>query len=102
MKPVSLTFLQLSVSVQTLHGWNKADVDRLHDIWLAGAPTPDSRILVIRDYDPRKVQAGNVEKRLIIPRLFVQWFNDVATRRGLNLNPKTAYKALGKIERTFN
>jgi hypothetical protein len=102
LKPVSLTFYQLAVSLQVIHVWNKPDVDRLHDLWLKGAPTPDSRLLDMKNYDPRTVQAGNVEKRLIIPPSFVDWFNDVAKRRGLNLQPETAYKALDKISRTFN
>lgn len=101
-KPVSLTFFQLSVSLQSLHEWHKPDVDRLHDVWLRGAPTPDSRILDIAHYDPRKVQQGNVEKRLIIPALFVAWFNEVAERRGLNLQPDTAYEALGRVARAIN
>ena len=102
LKPVSLTFFQLSVSLQALHGWNKADVDRLHDVWLKGAPSPDSRLLNIEVYDPRKVQVGNVEKRLIIPNLFIEWFNDVAQRRGLSLQPDTAYKALTRVARAVN
>ena len=102
VKPISLTFYELSVATRAIHGWYKPDVDRLHDVWLKGAPTPDSRLLNVKIYDPRKVQMGNVEKRLILPKLFAQWFDEVAKRRGFSLQANTAYEALGRIQRAFN
>ena len=100
-KPVALTFFQLSVATKALHQWHKPDVDRLHDVWMKGAPTPDSRLLDIKNYDPRKLQAGNVEKRLILPTYFIPWFNDVAERRSLDVHPRTAWLALHKIKRAY-
>ena len=102
VNPISLSFYELSLCTRAVHGWNKPDVDRLHDIWLRGAPTPNSRILNPKIYDPRAVQTGNVEKRLIIPKLFADWFDDVAKRRGFSLKADTAYQALGRINRAFN
>lgn len=100
-KPFSMTFYQLMVSTQALHQWQKSYIDLLHDVWLAGAPTPDSRLLNPKAYDPRKVQAGNVEKRLVIPTKFVEWFNDVAKRRNLPLEADTAQRAYETIARNY-
>ena len=77
VKPIAISFFQLAYAMRSVHQWHKPDVDRLHDIWKQGAPTPDSRLLDIKNYDPRKVQAGNVEKRIVLPTAFATWFKDV-------------------------
>lgn len=78
---------------------DKADVDRLHDVWKQGAPTPDSRILNPNGYDPRLAQAGNVEKRIIIPAALEQWVVDTATRRGLAISPGDANQLVEAVQR---
>lgn len=101
MKLISLSFYQLSMALKSVHLWNKADVDRLHDIWLLGSPTPDSRLLDIKHYDPRKIQAGNVEKRLILPNKLAEWVQDVSNRRGFSIDPEVAYEAVRILQRIF-
>lgn len=81
VKPLIATWLELYQAMYALHLGEKADVDRLHDLWLLGAPTPDSRILR-SSYDPRLVQPGNVEKRIVFPMALAKWIVEVSTRRG--------------------
>lgn len=88
--PIICTFYELAVSLQSLHLWNKADLDRLHDVWKIGAPTPDSRLLDIKHYDPRKVQAGNVEKRIVFPKKLGEWIADVGRQRGIEMDSRDA------------
>lgn len=95
VKPINCTFHTLMYSLQSLHVWNKADVDRLHDIWKSGAPTPNSIIRNPKIYDPRKPQdAVNHEARLVIPNLLEQWIEDVASRRGLTYQPGDAARII--------
>jgi hypothetical protein len=96
-KPIMCTFFQLSAALEALHQGDKSDVARLHDIWKMGAPTPDSIIRNPREYDERKRQAGNVEKRIVFPSALVQWIQDVSARRGFPYNERQALAiALGK------
>jgi hypothetical protein len=81
LKPLIVTWLDLYQATYALHLADKADVDRLHDLWKMGAPTPDSRILR-SSYDPRLVQPGNVEKRIVFPSALAKWIVDVSRRRG--------------------
>ena len=99
VKPMALSFYQLLYALQSVHNWHKPDMDRLHDVWKMGAPTPDSRLLDEKHYDPRKVQAGNVEKRLILPVPFATWFQDVCERKGLHMEARQGYEALRTIAR---
>lgn len=83
-KPVVLTWRELEAITRPLHMNVKADVDRLHDIWKMGAPSPDSRVLLPRGYDPRKQQAGAYEARLVLPTVLRRWIEETATRRGIS------------------
>ncbi len=82
LKPLLVTWLELHLAMMPLHQNVKADVDRLHDIWLLGAPTPNSRILNMAIYDPRLLQAGNYECRIVFPTQLAKWIVDVSARRG--------------------
>lgn len=87
-KPLIITFRDLAHNFAPLHQWYPPDVDNLHDIWSAGAPTPNSIIRNPKHYDPRKLQAGNFEAHIIIPSMLTQWVVDVCKRRGIT--PKVA------------
>jgi hypothetical protein len=93
-KPIITTFHELAAALEPLHQGDKADIARLHDIWKAGAPTPDSIIRNPKNYDERKRQAGNRERRIVFPTALVQWVQDVSTRRGFPYNEKQALALL--------
>lgn len=82
LKPLVLTWRELSSAMAALHLFDKADVDALHDIWKFGAPIPQSRILSPKGYDERLAQDGNFEARIVFPMMLVKWIVDVSTRRG--------------------
>lgn len=82
-KPLITTFRDLAHNLAPLHQWFPADVDNLHDIWKAGAVTPNSIVRMPKNYDPRKFQPGNFEARIIIPSMLTQWVVDVCKRRGI-------------------
>lgn len=94
MKPLVCTFLDLAHAFQTLHMWDKRYVSRLHDVWKLGAPTPDSRILVPSEYDERKRQPGNVEKRVVFPSKLAQWILETSAARGTPYTPAEASRII--------
>lgn len=85
-KPIVVTFRDLRAAMFPLHRNVKADVDSLHDVWIAGAPTPDSIIRNPKGYDPRLQQVGNIEKRIITPPALALWISDISARRGMPLD----------------
>lgn len=99
-KTLICTFKQLSDALFDLHLGHQADIDRLHDLWKLGAPTPDSIIRNPKGYDERKAQPGNLEKRIIVPTALTQWIMDVSTRRGMPLTAEQA-AALASGETRF-
>lgn len=82
-KPIIITFRDLAQNFAPLHLWHKPDVDNLHDIWAKGAPTPNSIVRNPKNYDPRLIQYGNYEARIMIPAMLTQWVVDVCQRRGI-------------------
>lgn len=92
--PVFMTWRELAAVMQPLHLGQPADVDRLHDIWLQGAPSPDSIVRAPAGYDPRKAQAGNVEKRLMLYMPLAQWVVDMSARRGFGYTLRQAVNLL--------
>lgn len=84
-KALIVTFYDLAVALAEIHMFVKADVDRLHDIWMIGAPVPSSRVLQPKIYDPRVPQEhlGNFERRIVFPKKLAAWASDVLQRRGL-------------------
>lgn len=91
VKPIFVTFRDLCFVLAPLHQWHKERVAEIHDIWLQGAPSPDTRLLDPKHYDPRKDQPGNVEKRLLLPTPFANWVVQQSTRLGF---PYTHEQAL--------
>jgi hypothetical protein len=96
LKPIVVTFYDLKRALAPLHQYVKADVDRLHDLWKLGAPSPDSRILIPAKYDERLNQKamGNYEKRIVFPTALATWIQDVSARRGF---PYTFQQALAIV-----
>lgn len=92
--PVFVSFHELRDVLQPLHMGVQADVDRLHDIWLQGAPSPASIIRAPTGYDPRTVQVGNIEVRLMLYMPLAQWIVDVSARRGFNYTLQQAVNLL--------
>lgn len=95
IQPVFVTFVELVAAMRALHQDDKPLIDQLHDIWLMGAPSPDSIIRISTNYDPRFPQAGNVEKRLILPMPMATWIMQVSALRGM---PYTRRQALNLID----
>ena len=94
-KPLICTWRDLYTMFIPLHMHIKADVDRLHDIWKIGAPTPNSRVLLPNEYDPRKRQPGNYEARIVFPTPLAEWIQDVSKARGF---PFTKHQALEMLQ----
>lgn len=95
-KPIICTFYMLQVALQSLHMYDRRHLDTLHDVWLLGAPTPDSRILQPAQNDPRNAQAaiGNLEKRIVAPGKLRAWMLDVAKARGIDGSAQAADKLI--------
>lgn len=94
LKPLVVTFVDLCAALEPLHLNERARIDELHDIWMKGAPSPDSRILMPNHYDPRLRQPGNVEKRIVIHTMLAQWIMDTSRLRGF---PYTMAQSLAVI-----
>lgn len=100
MKPLILTFQQLAHIFRGLHMWHKPYVDRLHDVWLQGAPSPQSIIRNPKGYDPRKAQVGNYEARIVLPTPLAKWIDEVASERGMSVaagQAKQLVKTVGNL-----
>jgi hypothetical protein len=91
-KPLLTTFVELRDALSPLHIHQKAWVDSLHDVWKKGAPTPDSIIRSPKGYDERLRQAGNVEKRIVLPTPLADWIMQVSAARGTPVNFKQAMR----------
>lgn len=96
-RPIICSFYQLSFALQSLHQWNKADIDRLYDVYRMGAPTPTSRVAHPEIFDERKVQAGNVEHRIVFPNTLAAWIQDVCARKGIAASQIDIYRAVVKV-----
>lgn len=94
-KPLVTSFPDLCKALEALHRWEKARVASLHDVWLQGAPSPDSIIRVPAHFDERKRQPGNVVKRIVFPTPLAQWIVDVSAARGM---PLTMRQGLAMVE----
>lgn len=96
-KPLIVTFVELMQATEELHQGDKALIASLHDIWLLGAPTPTSIIRNPKHYDPRKVQPGNVEQRIVLPLQIARWIYDTSGKRGIQFTWRQAMNiALGQ------
>lgn len=94
-KPVFVSFVDMYGMFAPLHMGVKAHVDTLHDIWLMGAPSPNSIVLSPKGYDPRVMRPGDFECRLLMYIPLSQWIVDVSAARGF---PYTVRQALNMLE----
>lgn len=58
-------------------------MDELRDLWLLGAPTPDSG-------------PGVPEKRILLPHQFEQWWEHITRRMGMDLGLRPLWDRLGR------
>lgn len=102
-KPIICTFHELSRALRSVHLGVKADVDRLHDVWKMGAPTPGSRVLQPKIYDPRVPQGhlGNFEARIVFPSALAAWAQDVLQRRGAAITTDQALRLVNAISKAW-
>lgn len=101
LKPIVVEFWKLTFVLRSIHKYRKADVDRLHDIWKLGAPSPDSRVLTPKGYDPRVNQLltmGNREQRTVFPTQLQKWLKDIIMQDGLAISDEDALKLVGAIQ----
>lgn len=100
--PVFVAFVDLRNAFYPLHHGDHDMVSDLHDVWKAGAPSPDSIIRNPKEYDERKRQAGNVEKRLILPTLLMGWIVNASNKRGMPLSAAQAAALIdGQVRYTW-
>lgn len=99
---VFVTFFQLSYAFQVLHLGERRHIDTLHDVWLKGAPSPDSIVRNPIGYDPRKPQKGNLEKRLLLPSQVAAWVQEVAKLRGIACTPEQAQQMINGVQTIFS
>lgn len=93
--PVVCTFWQLQLALAPLHHFEVAWLNRLHDVWKQGAPSPMSQVKQPALYDERKPddfngKNGNFVARLVKRDLLVVYLQEVARARGIYLDPDKA------------
>lgn len=97
--PLQVPFYALASAMATLHMWEPRYLDTLHDVWKQGAPTPDSIIRNARGYDERVPQAGNVERRIVLPTKLATWIVEMSAIRGYPYTYRQALNiAMGKAD----
>lgn len=69
-QPRLVTIAELRAKLLPLTFGYKWGEDAIHDLWKLGAPVP--------------VNPGEAERRILLPKQFEKWFNDVAERKGLD------------------
>lgn len=101
-KPLVCTYRQLAFALRRLHAWQPPLLADLHDVWLKGAPTPDSRVQKPQGYDPRKLQAGNLEKRIVLPSLLAKYIEETGKRKGIPMTLADARKLVTAIKKGWD
>lgn len=86
--PVICTFWQLQNALAPLHQFDSAWLNRLHDCWKQGAPSPISQVKQPKLYDERKSDEfnganGNFVARLIRRDLLTVWLQECCQARGI-------------------
>jgi len=102
ISPVFVTFVDLCRVFAPLHLDDPVLVSDLHDVWKLGAPSPHTILRNPANYDERKRQAGNVEKRLLLPLPLMAWVRAASEKRGMPLSDAQAAALLsGKARYTW-
>ena len=98
------TWVQLYAALEPLHQGDKADVDRLHDIWLtAGVPAPSYTVaLPGKRFDERHPRPGDHLTHILPPTALVKWIQDVSARRGFPYSERQSLSiAMGREDYGF-
>lgn len=85
------SYRELAVAMYPLHMGDQAELDKLHDIWRMGVPSPNSMVTsehVRRGYDERR--DDNI-RRLLMPRQLIAWMVDASAKRGMAFTWAQAY-----------
>lgn len=83
-QPRLVTIRELRQRLLPLTFGYKWGEDAIHDLWKLGAPVP--------------VNAGEEERRILLPKQFEKWWNDVAARQGHDAT--NGYTNVAKMLRT--
>jgi len=100
--PIFVTFRDLCAAMESLHQGDKAHLDRLHDLWRLGAPSPESIVRDPAHFDEREVQPENLVKRLILPAKLAAWIQDVSAVRGFPYSERQSLNLVfGQVDYGF-
>ena len=93
-KPLICTFRELAQVTHALHQNDRGWLDNLHDVWMMGAPTPNSIVRDPKHYDPRLKQKGNYEARIVFPTALAKWVISCIQTRGFNMTIEQAFDVI--------
>ena len=99
-KPIICDFPSLLFALRAIHQQREVHVKMLHDLWMMGAPTPQSRMLLKR-YDERVIQAGVKITRIVFPSKLRQWMILVAGENGIGLDEFASDKLISAIRNAW-
>jgi len=93
--PVVASYFELYNALAPLHMHEKQWVDRLHDLWRNGPPSPESQLKAPKLFDERKSDVfnaanGNVMQRLVRAEFLSVWIKEAAQARGIQITNETA------------
>lgn len=89
--PLVCTWNQLARAFADLHLWDKADVDRLHDVFVNSVPSPQYTVAIRgAKFDERNPRPGDFFEHVINPLALTQWIKEVSAKRGFPFDDRTA------------
>jgi hypothetical protein len=80
MQPRIVTLAELNQRLVPLCQGNRWALSTIRDLWLKGAPVPTG--------------PGEAQKRILLPRQFQAWWNDLRQTLGMDLPGEQAYQGL--------
>jgi hypothetical protein len=97
------TWLQLYKALEPLHQGNQADINRLHDVWLDGVPSPQYKVAVPgKVFDERHPRQGDYLVHIVSPLNLAKWIQEVSARRGFPYSERQSLSiALGQEDYGF-
>lgn len=95
--PLIATWLELERAFADLHMGDRAEIERLHDVYVNSVPAPSYTVaLPGRAFDERKPRAGDNFKHVINPLALAKWIREVSHKRGFPYSERQALNiALG-------
>lgn len=89
--PLICTWTQLLRALAPLHQWEKAEVERLHDVYVNSVPAPDYTVAVPgKPIDERHPRPGDHFNHIMNPLALSAWIQDVSAKRGYPYDARTA------------